>query len=284
MCQNESCKCEIYKKELYGLCLDKMTAFLRDKNIIYKHYISKCFTKCKSYENFIKGCKFLMNNKCESNESNESNENQLKKLMQNKDNFIIALHGTPNIMNAQTICCDGYDVNLRRGQAYGSGEYFSTNFKTCYEYIRYGGAIIVTLIINPEKFSNTSLVRNLINENWYIVKNTREYSFCLPFAILEINNEITNECLDYCIKRQFLNMKSKFDDLIDGKIHLYYIDDNYKKQMYSEVDTDTFASEIKKGKTLFRIRCDNGNIYEIDLIKMTQMNTNSNFLRNLIIE
>ena len=63
-----------------------------------------------------------------------------------EENYVFGWHGTP-AMNVASICHDGFDVKLRKGQSYGPGEYFGWTNGASIGYCRDGNLLLVCLIL-----------------------------------------------------------------------------------------------------------------------------------------
>ena len=154
--------------------------------------------------------------------------NSSLKFFENPSNFTLMFHGTPLQYNVSQLCCNSFDPSHRGtycGQTICKGEYFTNKFTTARKYAYEKGAVVLTLIINPQllkntKFDNSIQIIDTIpdfwlsggdedfknfelpktqsdntcvwynNEQFYIVNNLTNMTFCLPIAIIQSVNNI----------------------------------------------------------------------------------------------
>lgn len=104
-----------------------------------------------------------------------------------RENWIIAYHGTPEIRSAYNICANSWNMNLSglHGNDHGSGIYFTDNVETAKKYAIRGnniGAVIITIIINCDLFKvNMKKIRKPNNETWYL---TSSPDICFPIGFI----------------------------------------------------------------------------------------------------
>lgn len=91
-----------------------------------------------------------------------------------------AFHGSPNVTNVQSICWDGLDPARRRGQAYGPGEYFSTDATVSSSYAGSSGYLTVFLLTKGPH--NTTA-----NDTYRIVNNPTDgkTAYCIPIGVID---------------------------------------------------------------------------------------------------
>lgn len=73
-------------------------------------------------------------------------KNAFDSLPRHQQKTILAFHGTAET-NIQSICSRGYDPSLRRGQAYGPGEYFATKPDTPLSYCSGGKKMLLNELL-----------------------------------------------------------------------------------------------------------------------------------------
>jgi hypothetical protein len=275
---NKTCNGEC-EKEAFELLMSKLKDFwMLNKNIddmtitdeiTNDNFIpSFCLgnsNKCNAYKKFMKTVKIL-------------GFTGLKQILNDDTQYKFAYHGTNIISNAQYICCDGFNINLRNRQIHGVGEYFSSSISTCKKYSKQNGCIIVALILT--KHNNFSII-DKSSEKWYVVNNTKNDTYVLPIGIYETNIEITD--FSDCPKKKFKKIQNS------NKINVYYIKngDIYDYDDYAEEGSKLILENIKKNnyKFIFTYEDDNYKVFEylIDLSAMTQTNMKSNTTRGLLI-
>lgn len=200
--------------------------------------------------------------------------------LKDDSNYVFALHGTPLVNGAFDICCNSWNYKFRgrKGQAYGRGEYFTTSLNTAISYAGHGfGAIVVSIVISPEI---TTIVKKRFcseYENWYIVDNPHDSSFCLPVAVLQDKTAIEDYLI--CPRRKFLQLVKQ----IVSKDNISVCFDDNGKIPYDEENTKEFLKNIKIGNPIFDIIGSNGYSYHVDLINMTQTNIRTSGSRRIFL-
>jgi hypothetical protein len=272
--EKEACECG----EIKRFIIPKIQEFLESKSIKNKYVISPCLGRtvttdhadglnCQSILKFSKAIKTL--GKCD-----------ILEFLKDDANYVFALHGTPLVNGAFDICCNSWNDKFRgrTGQAYGRGEYFTTFLNTAISYAGYGsGAIVVSIIISPEK---TTIVKKRFcsdYENWYIVDNPSDVSFCLPVAVLQ--DRVNIEGCPICPRRKFLQMMEQL--VKKDNISICFEDGG--KIPYNEESTKEVLKNIKIGNPIFDIIGSNGYSYRVDLTNMTQTNVRTNGSRQIYL-
>jgi hypothetical protein len=239
-----------------------------------KFLVSSCLTQCESGKLFINGIKSL-------------GFESLKEFFSDEENFVFCLHGTPSVSGACDINCQSWNLSYRgrTGQAYGKGEYFSTNIETAKYYAGCNGAIILSVI--PKNKNNVtsydSMIKKRIHtncEDWYIVENTSNAFFALPVGILQNNKEIPefSTCQKIIKEKLLAEIISKAKE---ESFCVFFSGDNGKKQ-YDTQTIKTISSNIQSGNLIFDITI-NSNLYTINLKKMKQVNKRTNFERDIYV-
>jgi len=203
-------------------------------------------------------------------------------------NWDFAYHGTPYLNSVSSICCEGWNVNLRCGQAYGNGEYFSVDSNIPKNYAGNMGAIILSIIIKSTKCSNVK-VKN--EGKFFVVNNTNDELYCLPVAIIQHKTNIDN-CIK-CPKIKLYEMRKA--DFI--RVRYYYNDNNYSDDSDNDEDYNDDKYYVDYDDTNHKIIIDNikNNIFvfdikvkkhtfTIDITKGIQKNKKSDNIRQLKIE
>lgn len=76
-------------------------------------------------------------------------------LPQDQRKTCLAFHGTPT-SNISSICQNGYNPGLRKGQAFGAGEYFAKNPNTSMGYCKGGKKMLLNeLLLGKEGVHHT---------------------------------------------------------------------------------------------------------------------------------
>ncbi|CAJ1397892.1 unnamed protein product [Effrenium voratum] len=98
----------------------------------------------------------------------------------NTANSEFAWHGTRSAANVMSICWDNLDPQRRSGQAYGRGEYFSTNASVSDSYAGSTGYLILFLLLRGAR--NTAC-----NGNYRVVDNPTDgrTMYCLPVGVVD---------------------------------------------------------------------------------------------------
>ncbi len=188
---NHCCECmTLYKKDNEHKC-NKLKCSIKnilinkqkEKFIDHKFIISPFLNTSKIYNLFMNGIKSL-NQKFENIES-----------ILSSNNYEIVFHGTNDIDNIISLCCNGWNVDKRgkNGQVHGKGEYFSDLIKTPLGFSQ-NGAIIIALIPSPN-ICNKINKKQINDEIYYIVDNEKDKFFCLPIAIMK--NKIDIDYISY---------------------------------------------------------------------------------------
>eukprot|EP00490_Sorites_sp_Unknown_P005157 CAMPEP_0114641074 /NCGR_PEP_ID=MMETSP0191-20121206/2054_1 /TAXON_ID=126664 /ORGANISM="Sorites sp." /LENGTH=284 /DNA_ID=CAMNT_0001853073 /DNA_START=104 /DNA_END=959 /DNA_ORIENTATION=+ len=91
-----------------------------------------------------------------------------------------AWHGTSSLANVKNICWDSLNPKLRSGQAYGRGEYFSTDASVSSSYSGSSGYLLVFLLLLGAHNSTH-------NGNYRVVDNPADGSsmYCLPLGVVD---------------------------------------------------------------------------------------------------
>eukprot|EP00438_Fugacium_kawagutii_P014693 Skav232114 [mRNA] locus=scaffold2353:120064:124525:+ [translate_table: standard] len=91
-----------------------------------------------------------------------------------------AWHGTKTAANVRSICWDNLDPNLRNGQAYGRGEYFSADANDSSSYAGSTGYIIIFLLLLGPHHSKH-------NTNYRVVDNPTDgrTMYCVPVGVVD---------------------------------------------------------------------------------------------------
>jgi hypothetical protein len=248
----------------------KIKNFLKSKNIKNHYIISKCLvykeSLCESLKKFMKTI------------NSTNNWDSFVEFIEDKNNYIFAFHGTETLNNAENICCQSWNIDNRgkNGQAYGKGEYFTTEYETASKYAGKNGAILISIILKNDK--NIKVVNKSYGETWYVINNTNDETSCLPIAILRHESDITT----YKMCQTEKNM-ADLQKIIEGSNDIYYEDKNIYVP-YDKNSKKIIFENIKKGNYVFDLVAENGNTYNIDLINMTQNNKKTNFIRKIIVE
>lgn len=95
------------------------------------------------------------------------------------DGYLFGWHGTSEV-NVPLICHHGFDVELRRGQQYGPGEYFGWCNGTSMGYCRDGNLLLVCMILKgkwtTQQPGTAIIVRN--------PQSAENLSYCLPLMVI----------------------------------------------------------------------------------------------------
>jgi hypothetical protein len=178
------CECSsLYKKNIHEC--DNLKCSI--KNILIsekekfnnkKFVITPFLDKSKVHDLFINGFKSI-NKKYDS----------LEAILESRE-YEIVYHGTNNMDNIISICCNGWNITNRgkNGQVHGQGEYFSNSIKTPLKFSD-KGAIIATLI--PSNISQDKIKKVQVNDEiYYIINNNEKEYYCLPIAIIQNHIDI----------------------------------------------------------------------------------------------
>ncbi|CAE8644671.1 unnamed protein product [Polarella glacialis] len=91
-----------------------------------------------------------------------------------------AWHGTGTLAGVQSICWDSLNPALRRGQAYGPGEYFSVDANVSNGHAGSTGYLVVCLLLTgPHKTTHASTYRVVNNPQ------TGTAMYCLPVGVVD---------------------------------------------------------------------------------------------------
>ena len=94
-----------------------------------------------------------------------------------EDSFVFGWHGTAET-NIASICHDGFDVELRKGQQYGPGEYFGWTNGTSLGYCRDGNLLLVCLILRG-RWTNLQPGTAIVVRN---PSGPNSPTYCLPLG------------------------------------------------------------------------------------------------------
>lgn len=92
-----------------------------------------------------------------------------------EESYVFGWHGTAEA-NVASICHDGFDVELRKGQQYGPGEYFGWTNGTSIGYCRDGNLLLVCLILRG-RWTNLQPGTAIVVRN---PPGANSPSYCLP--------------------------------------------------------------------------------------------------------
>ena len=94
-----------------------------------------------------------------------------------EESYVFGWHGTAEA-NIASICHDGFDVELRKGQQYGPGEYFGWTNGTSIGYCRDGNLLLVCLILKG-RWTNLQPGTAIVVRN---PPGPNSPSYCLPLC------------------------------------------------------------------------------------------------------
>lgn len=192
------CKCKNNYQEKYHCCGCKVSYSENTKHCseCHQNYDSSETHDCglKDYDALVLRIRRLMNSLNKNYMINPCLKKKCKSVTKffstNKmdfKNLWFAYHGTKTPA-VEPICCGGWDIGRRSGQAYGRGEYFSKYFPTADMYAK-GGYIILSLLVKEKsKYVSTGAHLGEI----YVVDNTPTDTYCLPVAIIECDIPLLN--------------------------------------------------------------------------------------------
>jgi WWE domain len=265
ICGTTNCQCDNLTLVLRDT-IEKMGGFAIGSKFLF----SPCFGKCAAMKKFIAGINHIRN------------KTTLNDFIKHKDNFIIVNHGTPSVESAFRICCQSLSVLHRRRQYCGSGEYFSSGPRTAKDYAGHHGAIVKTLLINPNICGDNIKIVNDGDhgEDWYVVDNTSNMSFALPIGIVETGPSIDNIGNTFCIEQKTKDIIKKVSQ--GAKMIISFNGDN-GFQPYDSSVHDTIVKAFMAQKQSCEIRTNNYT-YTIDFAYMTQINQKTKGSRNIKID
>lgn len=97
-------------------------------------------------------------------------------------------HGTSDI-GSRIIMQNGFDTSFRRGQFYGTGEYFADNFEAARGYSHYKNSklfyVMLVYVVKDERVHHTQRINDK-EGTYHIIKNEDKEngkSYCLPVEI-----------------------------------------------------------------------------------------------------
>jgi hypothetical protein len=200
--------------------------------------------------------------------------NNLANFLKNSKDYVFAFHGTFSIENALNICCQSWDSTMRHVQSEGAGEYFTTYLNTAASFGACGG-IIITLIIYKKNTENICMMPRSKNENWYIVNNKKDISYCLPIGILHNDNKLVYH---QCPRKGEIIQK-----ILNQKFSNIYYENSFGWQEYGDENVKKILLNIKEGKILFKANIDS-KIVIIDLIHFLEINIKNGFTKKIKFE
>lgn len=212
-----------------------------------------------------------------------------KQLLATPSTFF-AWHGTSSEAALISICHNGFDPIRRRGQAYGSGEYFGQTAEVSHGYANNTKRMIVAQLLNV---SETTTHGNFC----YVVNNPRDQqqvSFCLPVLVVTYDKtlhplfhiKINEDC-------PFINQELVVaqPDWIAPYRWLWQRDDGVFQPYTDNVNSPIEEAYSKficgighfqySSPPIIRFVDDKPQVYLIDFREMTQMNSVSHFIRQV---
>lgn len=254
---NDDCLCSEIKKKL---CI--LAQHFLIKNNIGDFKLTPCLTtNCGSLQKFHKGLSLL--------------GLSFEKILEQKI-YYLAFHGTKTYTSTQDICCNGWNIKFRNGQAYGPGEYFSDSIHTAKSYAGYNGNVILSLLINVTVNKHIKIHRVSYTEKYYVVDNLDDQTFSLPVAIIKNHQDFNNK-FDVCPRTINTTKIIRIIKNVKYRIDHRWVD-------YAPNELNQIINNAKDGLSHFTIQSTEGYSYYIDLINDTQMNTSSGKVRRLLIE
>jgi hypothetical protein len=185
--------------------------------------------------------------------------------------YRMVYHGTNCFQNAQSILCDGWNVKMRghkNGQSYGSGEYFTNRYATAARYAG-NGNVILSLLLHESVAGAVKTPYCNSEETYYVVENTESDVYVCPIGILNYSHSVQLQCpKNKIMPASFTNIQyydNRWQDYDPDSIKKIKV--NYNKKMYTTV--------IKPPNT--------NDSYTIDLIRLTQTNDRTGYIRNVMI-
>ena len=181
-------------------------------------------------------------------------------------------HGTSE-SSIDSICKNGFDPTRRSGQAYGTGEYFGLTSGISYNYCRNGNFMIVAFIL---KGPHVKLIEKLC----HIVENPidKSLTYCLPLLIVnfgvkkticyDIGDSLTHTYVCYHWQNNSRHMEP-YGQNSNEKIERQYM--KYIESGKSDYETVVI--------NLVKYDDDQPQNYLINFENMTQMNTNTKYIR-----
>lgn len=247
-------------------------------------------------EKFIEGCK-------------QFSKNKISSFLNNPNNFVIAMHGTPDLNDGINIYHHGWEVSKRKRNAYGNGDYFSINLNTVHNYAEKKGVIILSVLINPN-LDNTNQILKVVNPSpndlhyqsndiWYVISNTHDKLYSFPFGIINCNELISiNKNINSFSSNDYYSdsehsdddyiddyiyfYNNNFIDIINGKCLIYFEGDN-KYELYDSNIMNKIIYNLKNNILKTHFIANNSKTYLIDLNKMEQINLETNYKRKIRI-
>jgi hypothetical protein len=261
----KTCICNELEKTFFDLAIDN----LRKKNIINRFLLSQCISRCKSSIFFTKGIR-----QCGFSSMND--------FLSKPENFTFCFHGTPEISRAFDICCDSWNLKFRGrcGQAYGVGEYLTSNIETAKQYAKNSGAILLTIIPNSAIGSKIKKIIHNTGEEWFIVNNETDVHYVFPVGILEHYVKLPEsfECQNETKKNMFAKLCEK---ACESDFALYYYGDDGKSK-YDDCILREIIAQIKAENFVFDITI-GYNRYTLDFKRMKQTNKSSGYERDIYV-
>jgi uncharacterized protein YlaI len=250
-----NCTCSVLKKILYDRAIDfiKNGEFNNKKLDQFVFVPFSCDEQCESAIKFKNGIKYSKNQNAEL-------------FLSDPTNTVVAAHGTPVLTNAGSIGCHSWNINLRDGQAYGKGEYFSTKLDTANTYSKNSGTIIISLIIHPNNTNYVKAKEYAESETWYIVENFSSIAFSYPIGILFINNTPTIPNIGhFCSMQRFLTIQKLINTGKQVKFSYPQIETNFKQ--FDPINHQKIIDTIINNKPECTITIGN-DTYTVDLLDM----------------